>query len=56
MSTQAGLLCLDKALHMADRCRGTSVPVISGPWAEGVRLSSWAHLLSFLYLTSACSL
>lgn len=51
MSTQAGLMRLDKAFYITDRCRESSVPGISGSWAVA-GLSPWAHLLFFLCAAS----
>lgn len=57
MSTQPGLMCLDKALHMTDRFRETGVLMISRPWTAGTGLSSGTHLLPFGFcVTSALKL
>lgn len=39
MSTQPGLMCLDKAVHMTDRCRETSVLITLGACTVGARQS-----------------
>lgn len=48
MSTQPGLMYLDKAIHMTDRCREIGVLIISRPWTTGAGLSSGTHLLPLL--------
>lgn len=47
MSTQAGLMCLDKAFYITDRCRESSVPGISGSWAVPLGSSAFLFVCGF---------